>query len=419
MRKNDEFTGHIDWMTVILYLLLTLAGWLIIYSAVYTEDSGSIFNPKINSGRQFQWIVVSLLVGFFILLIDSKFFATFAYPILGSFLLLSIAVMIFGTEIKGQKNWIRIGSFQMQPSELLKFGVALSLAKYLSGLNIDLRNWKDKIYAIGFIVIPFLLVLIQGDTGSALVFVALVFVLFREGLEPYFLVIGFSIIFLSIVALLMPKIWYVWIVYGVVALILSYFFYKRKNAIRFIWMVMLVCSVYSLAVSTIFNHLKPHQQNRINVLLGKENNKDLTWNVDQSKIAIGSGGIIGKGYLKGTQTKLKFVPEQSTDFIFSSIGEEFGFVGSAILVIFYSFFFLRIMSLAERQRSKFSRVYGYCLAFILFFHFAINIGMAIGVAPVIGIPLPFISYGGSSLLAFTILLFVFIRMDSQRYDVLR
>lgn len=419
MRKEESFTGNVDWLTILLYLLLTLFGWLVIYSAVYTADSGSIFSSKINSGRQFQWIIFSLVIGFVILLIDSRFFATLAYPFLGLILLLSIAVLFFGAEKKGQKNWIIIGSFQMQPSELLKFGVSLGLAKYLSTLNIDLRNLRDKLYAMAFVVLPTLLILIQGDTGSAIVFVALVLVLFREGLEPIFLIVGVIIAVLSIMALALPKIWYLWLGLIVLGLLLSYFLYKKRNALVVIWTVIALSVGYSFAVSFMFQHLKQHQKDRINVLLGKETDKDLTWNVDQSKIAIGSGGIIGKGYLKGTQTKLKFVPEQSTDFIFSSIGEEFGFLGTTILIIVYVLFFFRLLQLAERQRSKFSRIYGYCVFSILFFHFAINIGMAIGIAPVIGIPLPFISYGGSSLLAFTILLFVFIKMDAQRYEVIR
>jgi rod shape determining protein RodA len=264
-----------------------------------------------------------------------------------------------------------------------------------------------------------LIVLVQGDAGSAIVFVVFALVLFREGLESYFLIIGGSIIFLSIIALVVPKLWYLWVLFSIIAGFLIYFNFKNRQLVYLITGIALVASVYVTGVNFIFDHLKSHQRDRINVLLGREVEKGKDWNIKQSIIAIGSGGLTGKGYLQGTQTKLKFVPEQSTDFIFSSIGEEFGFAGSVILIGLFVGLLMRLMYLAERQRSKYSRVYGYCVVAILFFHFLINIGMAIGVAPVIGIPLPFISYGGSSLLAFTLLLFVFLRLDSQRLEVLR
>ena len=307
----------------------------------------------------------------------------------------------------------------MQPSELAKFATSLAIAKFLSGLNVDIRKWKDKWKILAIMLVPMLLIAVQGDAGSAIVFVVFSLVLFREGLESYFLVIGTSILVLSVMALVVPKIWILWIVFSVIAAFLSYLNFKNKNLVYLILGVALVASVYVTGVELIFSKMKPHQKDRINVLLGKEVEKGKDWNIRQSIIAIGSGGALGKGYLNGTQTKLKFVPEQSTDFIFSSIGEEFGFMGSVIIVGLFMALLSRIIYLSERQRSKFSRVYGYCVACILFFHFLINIGMAIGVAPVIGIPLPFISYGGSSLLSFTILLFIFIRLDSQRLEMLR
>jgi rod shape determining protein RodA len=267
--------------------------------------------------------------------------------------------------------------------------------------------------------VPMLIIAVQGDAGSAIVFVVFSLVLFREGLESYFLIIGASVLVLSVLALVVPKIWILWIVFFVIAAFLSYLNFKNRNLVYLILGIALVSSVYVTGVEFIFSKMKPHQKDRINVLLGKEVEKGKDWNIRQSIIAIGSGGLVGKGYLNGTQTKLKFVPEQSTDFIFSSIGEEFGFMGSVIIIGLFMALLSRIIYLSERQRSKFSRVYGYCVACILFFHFLINIGMAIGVAPVIGIPLPFISYGGSSLLSFTILLFIFVRLDSQRLEMLR
>lgn len=423
MRKEEKFTGNIDWLTVLLYTILVLAGWAAIYSAVYT-DGLSPFNTlgrgtEVNTGKQFQWIVGCMVIAAIILIIDGKFFATFSYPIFAVFIPLLIGVMFFGVVIKGQRNWIRIGGFQMQPSELAKFTTSLALAKYLSTLNVDIRKWRDKWKAFAIIALPMLIVVIQGDAGSAIVFVVFALVLFREGLESYFLIIGGAILFLSVMALVVPEIWYLFVVFGILGGVFIYFNFKNRQFVYLIIGVVLFSSVYVTGVNFIFSHLKPHQKDRINVLLGKEVQKGKDWNIRQSIIAIGSGGAVGKGYLQGTQTKLKFVPEQSTDFIFSSIGEEFGFAGSLVIIGLFVGLLMRLIYLAERQRSKYSRVYGYCVVSILFFHFLINVGMAIGVAPVIGIPLPFISYGGSSLLAFTVLLFVFIRLDSQRLEVLR
>lgn len=423
MRNDQKFTGNIDWLTVLMYLVLVLIGWATIYSAVYTEGL-SPFNTAgsgtaVNTGKQFQWIVGCLIIGGIILIIDGKFFVTFSYPIFTAFIPLLIGVMFFGAMVKGQRNWIRIGGFQMQPSELAKFTTSLALSKFLSGLNVDVRKWRDKWKAFAIIALPTLIILIQGDAGSAIVFVVFALVLFREGLEAYFLIVGAAVIFLSVVTLVVPKIWYLWIALVAIGAILVLLNYKKRQLVYLITGVVLVSCIYATGVNFIFSHLKSHQRDRINVLLGREVEKGKDWNIKQSIIAIGSGGLTGKGYLQGTQTKLKFVPEQSTDFIFSSIGEEWGFAGSVGIIGLFMALLMRLLYLAERQRSKYSRIYGYCVVSILFFHFLINIGMAIGVAPVIGIPLPFISYGGSSLLAFTILLFVFLRLDSQRLEVLR
>ena len=418
MRKQESLTDKIDWLTVILYAILAIFGWFIIYSASSGGTEKSIFDSSIPSGKQFQWMIACVVVAFIILLLDSRLYVTLSYPILVAVLLLVISVMFIGVSIHNQKNWIRIGSFTMQPSEFAKFGVSLALAKFMSGLSVDIRKWKDKWKAALFIVVPMGIVLIQGDAGSAIVFLALSLVLFREGLESYFLIIGASVVVLGIFALIISK----YILVGVllsIALIVIYFSRRNKKMIWYLLGIWLLASGYIFSVDYAFNKMKPHQQDRINVLLGRQVQEGKDWNIKQSIIAIGSGGIIGKGYLQGTQTKLKFVPEQSTDFIFSSLGEEFGFLGSAFIILLFVGLFFRLLFLAERQRSKFSRVYGYCVACILFFHFLINVGMVIGVAPVIGIPLPLISYGGSALLSFTVLLFIFIRLDTQRFDMMR
>jgi rod shape determining protein RodA len=414
-KKDEQITGKIDWLTVLIYLILVFFGWATIYSAVYQEDEGNIFSTAIRSGKQFQWMIASLIIGFIILIIDSKFFSTFAYVIYAVMLVILVGVIFFGVEVKGQNNWIRFGGFQMQPSEMAKFVTCLTVAKYISTLNVDIRKWKFKWRVFAIIFLPMLLVLVQGDAGSAIVFTALILALFREGLESYFLVIGTTVAILSVLALLIPKFIFSGILLAI-AIFLAYYNWRNKTAVKWVLGIWLISSLYIFSVDFAFSKLKSHQKDRINVLIGKGGND---WNIRQSMIAIGSGGFAGKGYLNGTQTKLKFVPEQSTDFIFSSIGEEFGFIGSAVLVLIFVALFFRLLFMAERQRSRFSRVYGYCVVSILFFHFLINIGMAIGVAPVIGIPLPFISYGGSSLLSFTILLFLFIRMDSQRLESFR
>lgn len=418
MKRQESFTGKIDWLTVMLYTVLVIFGWAVIYSSSYSGDEKSIIDSSINSGKQFQWIIASVIIASAIVIVDSRFYVTFSYVFYALLILFVISVMFIGVEVKGQRNWIRFGGFQMQPSEMMKFAVSLAVAKFISGLNIDIRKWRDKWKVFAVIGIPMLIVLIQGDAGSAIVFVALALVLFREGLESYFLIVGASIGVLAVLALLVNK----YILVSVLlasSLLVVYFSRRNKSLTLIIVGLWILASGFVFSVDYAFTKLKPHQQDRINVLLGKEVESGKDWNIRQSIIAIGSGGFFGKGYLNGTQTKLKFVPEQSTDFIFSSIGEEFGFLGSLILILVFLGFFYRLLFLAERQRSKFSRVYGYCVVSILFFHFLINIGMAIGVAPVIGIPLPFISYGGSSLLSFTVLLFIFVRLDTQRYDIMR
>ncbi|HRP60641.1 MAG TPA: rod shape-determining protein RodA [Vicingus sp.] len=433
MRNQKSIFANIDNVTVILYVILVFIGWISIYAAVYNEEHQSIFDISERYGMQLLWIAAAFVIAIIILMFDGQFFPTFAYPIFVALLLTLIGVLLFGAEVKGSKSWFKIGSFALQPSEFGKFATALALAKYLSGLNIKMQDMKTKVIASIIIGIPAVLILLQNDTGSTLVYASFVFVLYREGLSGNILLLGLYTAFLFVISLLMrinDFTFFGTVLSGdqlliiILAIIAALVAYVTKRAKRF-WMIVVAAFVFSAgliySVDYIFeNVLEPHQSKRINVLLGIESDpKGAGYNVNQSLIAIGSGGFAGKGFMEGTQTKFDFVPEQSTDFIFCTIGEEWGFLGSFVLICLYIGLFLRIIYLAERQRSIFSRIYGYAVASILFFHFLINIGMAIGLAPVIGIPLPFISYGGSSLWSFTILLFIFIKLDAERINVLR
>lgn len=433
MRNQKSIFANIDNVTVILYVVLVFIGWISIYAAVYNEEHHSIFDISERYGMQLLWIAAAFVIATIILMFDGQFFPTFAYPIFVALLLTLIGVLLFGAEVKGSKSWFKIGSFALQPSEFGKFATALALAKYLSGLNIKMQDMKTKVIASIIIGIPAVLILLQNDTGSTLVYASFVFVLYREGLSGNILLFGLYTAFLFVISLLMrinDFTFFSTVLSGdqlliiILGLIAALVIYATKRAKRF-WMIVVAAFIFSagliFSVDYIFeNVLEPHQSKRINVLLGIESDpKGAGYNVNQSLIAIGSGGFAGKGFMEGTQTKFDFVPEQSTDFIFCTIGEEWGFLGSFVLVCLYIGLFLRIIYLAERQRSIFSRIYGYAVASILFFHFLINIGMAIGLAPVIGIPLPFISYGGSSLWSFTILLFIFIKLDAERINVLR
>ncbi|MCC7331359.1 MAG: rod shape-determining protein RodA [Flavobacteriales bacterium] len=433
MRDQRYIFANVDSITVILYLILVFIGWISIYAAVYNEDHHSIFDITQRYGMQLLWIGAAIVIAVIILMFDGQFFPTFAYPIFILVVLTLIGVLLFGAEIKGSKSWFKIGSFALQPSEFGKFATALALAKYLSGLNIKMKDLKTKIIASIIIFIPAALVLLQNDTGSTLVYSAFVFVLYREGLSGNILLLGLYVAFLFVISLLMRintfnffdvKLSGDQLLILILAAISSLIIYSTRR-IKKLWIVVVGAFILSAAiiysVDYVFEKvLEDHQSKRINVLLGIESDpKGAGYNVNQSLIAIGSGGFFGKGFLDGTQTKFDFVPEQSTDFIFCTIGEEWGFLGSFVLICLYLGLFLRIIYLAERQRSIFSRIYGYAVASILFFHFLVNIGMAIGLAPVIGIPLPFISYGGSSLWSFTILLFIFIKLDAERINVLR
>lgn len=355
-----------------------------------------------------------------IITIESKFFSVFSYGIYGGTLLLLVAVLFFGKYVNGSRSWFEIGSFRLQPAEFAKFATALVIAKYISTTNKKLKDMRTITFSLGILFLPMALILLQGDVGSAVSYVAFILVLYREGLSGFVLVFGVLLGLIFILALLFPP---TNIYIGItIASIIAYLYFRgKKNSLT----IIVIATVMSIAMVAgfdyTFNHvLKSHHRDRLNNLVGKEVDlKGAGYNVNQSKIAIGSGGLVGKGYLNGTQTKYDFVPEQSTDFIFCTVGEEFGFAGSLALIGLFTALLLRIIFLAERQRSAFSRIYAYGVASILFMHLTINIGMTIGLVPVIGIPLPFVSYGGSSLWSFTILLFILIKLDSNRQNIIR
>lgn len=415
MREQKSIFQNIDWITIGLYLALVLIGWMNIYSSVYDEEHSRIFDFSQNYGKQMIWIICAIVIALIIMMTDIKFFPAFSYFIYGGILLMLIGVLLFGSVTAGSKSWFLIGSFKLQPSEFAKFATCLALAKYLSTTNIRIQDLRTKFIAVLLLGIPAALILVQNDTGSAIVYVSFVFVLYREGLSGNVLIIGLFIIVLFFLSLLINK----FIIIGalaLVAVILFLYIRKRRREILSLISIFLLTAGFVYSVDYVYeNVLEPHQKDRIDVLIGKISDyKGVGYNVNQSKIAIGSGGFIGKGFLQGTQTKFDFVPEQSTDFIFCTVGEEWGFLGSAFVIILYLWLFLRLIMMAERQRSVYARIYGYGVASILFFHFTINIAMTVGLAPVIGIPLPFLSYGGSSLWAFTMLLFVFVKQDANR-----
>ncbi|MBQ2538486.1 MAG: rod shape-determining protein RodA [Bacteroidales bacterium] len=406
-----------DWITVALYLFLVLFGWLNIYAACYDESHAAILDFSCQHGKQLIWMGVAFLMALCVMLIKPRIFSNISYIIYGSVIVLLILTLFIGTVTNGGQSWIDFGAFKLQPSEFAKFATALALAKYVGDINTDLKQRQTQLVLSAMVLIPSLLILLQHDTGSALVFTAFLLAFFREGLSPYILIIGATAIILFIAALLINK----FILIGILfVLALGYLFlWLSKRSAKDYWHIAIIfaaCCLFTLSVDFAFQHvLESHQRDRIYVLLGKiEDPKGVGYNVDQAKIAIGSGGLVGKGFLNGTITKADFVPEQETDFIFCTVGEEWGFVGGLIVVAAYVLLLIRLIFLAERQRSTFARFYGYSVASILFFHFFINIGMVLGLVPVIGIPLPFFSYGGSSLIAFTLLLFIFIRQDADR-----
>lgn len=471
MNRQNELVKNIDWVSIFVYTILVFMGWLNIYAAVYDDNHSSILDISQKYGKQLIWIGASFLLGFVILLTDSKFFTAFSFVIYGLTIGLLAAVLVFGKEVNGSRSWFELGDIRLQPAEFAKFATALALANVMSRHGFKMMRFGSLLLIGTLLIIPAGLIIMQNDTGSALVYSSFILVMYREGLHGSILLLCFMTAAIFIFTLLYPPLTVLLIVIGgtliaflyyrqskhelyriilmisvcfifllflnwllslnisndrillcsyvLVNIVGIYFIYKRK--MKHIMLVLLaswLCIGATIGVDYAFDKLQSHQKDRINNLLGIET--DLTgagYNVNQSKIAIGSGSFLGKGFLQGTQTKYNFVPEQSTDFIFCTVGEEWGFVGSTLVIGLMIFFILRIIRLAERQRSDFSRIYGYCVACILFFHLAVNIGMTIGVAPVIGIPLPFFSYGGSSLWSFTILIFIFLRLDANRLQV--
>ena len=473
MNRNSNILNRIDKTSIVLFLLLILMGWINIYAAVFNEEHAGLLDFSQRYGKQFIWIIASIVLAVFIIIIDNRFYFFFSWFIYGAAMLLLVLVVIFGKEINGARSWFEFGGISLQPSELAKFSTALALASYLNTKRQDLTKFTVILPAFAIIMFPALLILLQPDMGSAIVYFSLFIVLFREGMSPYIFVSGLLMILLFFLTLLINistlslalvivavvLVWFAtrkWnlvligsgiflIIAGIVYLIAHYVLNSTGNEMVILVSVILSGVIYAIyvynkrAVSVMiiyifllgsilfvnsfnyaFNNILPkHQKDRVNILLGFKTDLHGTgYNVNQSIISIGSGGFAGKGFLQGTQTKFKFVPKQSSDFIFCTVGEEWGFLGSAVVIGLYLFLILRLVSLAERQRSEFARIYGYCVVSILFIHVFLNIGMAIGLVPVIGIPLPFLSYGGSSLWGFTILLFIFLRLDASRTEYL-
>ena len=419
MTTRNTIIGKIDWWLLLMYLALVFIGVSAIYAAAFNENNPSLFDMSQHYGKQLLFAGVSIFLGLVIMLIDAKFFNAFAYVIYGLSILTLLYVLLAGSTIAGSKSWIQLGGFSFQPSEFAKFGTALAVAHYLGDINTDFSKLKTQMKAYAMVLLPMMLVLLQGDAGSALVFLVFILVFYREGMSGNILLIGLVTVALFLLTLYFSK-WYVIIGLGVIFVVMMFLIERNKKNI---WKLIAVFSVAVVMVFSVdfffYKVLKQHQRTRINIILGVE--KDIYgvgYNLHQSKIAIGSGGFSGKGYMQGTMTKYNFVPEQHTDFIFCTIGEEFGFVGSFILLLLYLALLIRIILLAERQRSPFSRIYGYAIASIIFFHLFVNIGMTIGLMPVIGIPLPFLSYGGSSLLMFSLMFFVFLKQDANRMNIL-
>jgi rod shape determining protein RodA len=419
VRKRDNIIANTDWFTVLLYLILVIAGWFTIYSASFDNPDASMFDITQRFGKQAMWIGLALLLAVTIMIIDAKFFSAFAFWIYLLVMLVLIGVLLFGKTVAGSKSWFQIGSFAIQPAEFAKFATALALARYLGKLNININELKTKLRAIAIIMLPSVLILLQNDTGSALVYFSFILVLYREGFSGIFIVLGLVTGTLFVLTLLFGKLYLIagMAIITVLGIWLSRKLWKNAKTVVGIF---ILASLFVFSVNYAFEEvLQPHQRNRIKVLLGMMHDpRGVGYNVNQSKIAIGSGGLTGKGFKQGMLTRYHFVPEQSTDFIFCTMGEEGGFIGSSLLVLTFMILLIRLVLLAERQRSAFSRIYGYGVASVLFFHFMVNIGMTIGLMPVVGIPLPFFSYGGSSLWAFTILLFIFIKQDANRLNVL-
>ncbi|MFN5170322.1 MAG: rod shape-determining protein RodA [Cyclobacteriaceae bacterium] len=419
--RRDEISG-LDWVTILIYLAMVVLGWFNIYAVVYDEAAGrAIWDLSLNSGRQLIFIGASFVIIMVIVIMDMRFYEAFAYVGYGLIVVLLLLVPVIGKEVGGNKAWLGIGSFGVQPSEFAKFITALAVAKYIATVGFKMDNLRSQAVLFMMIGVPMALTLLQKDTGTALVFTSFILVFYREGMSPFLIIVGVGAAAIFVLTLLVPNQVYL---YAGIAVIWVVIILAMKKKVRNMVLVtagaLMISGVIASVDYVITDVLKPHQQNRIKALINPDADPlGYGWNVTQSKIAIGSGGFWGKGFLQGTQTKFDFVPEQSTDFIFCTIGEEHGWVGTLLVVGLFVALLLRIVHLAERQKNRFTRAYAYGVLAIFFFHFAINIGMTIGLFPVIGIPLPFFSYGGSSLWGFTVLLFILLKLDSHRGEVLQ
>lgn len=414
--RNQSVRSNIDWIIVTIYFVLVVLGWLNIYSSSLPETEVDFFDPKLFYVKQLIYIGLSLPLIFIVLTADGKFYEKFANIIYIIALLLIAGLFVFGKSVKGQANWYSFGAFSVQPAEFAKAATALALSKYLSDVQVNLEKVNRQIQVLIILFLPVLLIL-PHDPGSALVYFVLFLVLYREGLPSWYLWTGFVAIILFILGLLLDPQYVI-----LIALLVTVLVYFRTRLVDRNWIyssiVMLLISGFTLSTSYVFDHVfQQHHRDRFNILLGKQvDMRGIGYNINQSKIAIGSGGWFGKGFLEGTQTKGGFVPEQHTDYIFTTVGEEWGFVGSLVVIALFIGLILRIIYLAERQKTKFSRVYGYCVASILFIHFFINTAMVLGLFPTVGVPLPMFSYGGSGLWGFTILIFIFVKMDANKVN---
>lgn len=420
MAESKPITKNVDWMVVLIYITCLAIGWINIYAAVYNPETHSnIFDLSNNAGKQLMWIGTTFILIICILVIDYKFYETFSFIIYAIVIFLLVVVLFAGSNINGSRSWIKFGAISLQPAQFANLAVSLAISKYLSDPAISLsRKLKDYYPIIGIVALPSVLILLSNETGSMLVFASFAIILYREGMPGFIPAIGIVSAALLIISLLYNA-WYIAGVIVIIAAIVIWLMPVMTRRQGGLWATILIALVMiSIAFGVDFfmnNVLQKHQRGRIMVLLDPDSDpRGIGWNVIQSKIAIGSGGFTGKGFLQGTQTKFDFVPEQSTDFIFCTVGEEHGFIGTAVVVTLFILLISRLVILAERQRSRFARVYGYCVAGIFFFHFLVNVGMTIGLMPVIGIPLPFFSYGGSSLWSFSVLLFIFLKIDAQR-----
>ncbi|MDA6071156.1 rod shape-determining protein RodA [Flavobacterium sp. AC] len=408
--KNQSIKNNIDWISVFIYTALVILGWLNIYSSSLLSTDGTY-------QKQLIFIGCTIPLIFIVLFVDGKFYEKYASIIFGVSLLSLAGLFLFGKTIAGQRCWYAIGSFTIQPSEFAKAATSLALAKYLSDTQINLKDVNRQVQALAIVFLPVLLILPQPDPGSALIYSIFIVVLYREGLPSWYVWTGFITIVLFVLTLVLEPYAVILIALGVLIII----HFKGRAVDRNIILssiLLAVISAFVLSVDYVFDNIfKQHHRDRFNILLGKTvDMKGIGYNTNQSEIAIGSGGWIGKGFLEGTQTKGGFVPEQHTDYIFTTVGEEWGFAGSMVVIALFVGLLLRVIYLAERQKTKFSRVYGYCVAGILFTHFFVNIAMVIGIFPTIGVPLPFFSYGGSGLWGFTILLFIFLKMDANKVN---